>query len=284
LDCEFKNITASIGHITYCFDKNSEPNISNINEFKKSKGFIATNPTSIKINNDSLNEISLFSGETIPEGIEWNIYDDYNNLISQLSDISNIKLDELILFTLEPSDEYNIEFNGNTQSYCFGSSCVVPPIRVVGNPGKYYITLKIINYGPFNEFENNYLDIPLEIKNCNSSYINQSIHSSRIKSCYLPKCNPGCNTGKCINNDICNCTNTLFTGKHCNEHYKMERMNIVDYLIRIISILLFIIVIILTVLTWKYKNFPLIKGGNKNFYILNFIDILIIIYPISYSI
>jgi len=64
----------------------------------------------------------------------------------------------------------------------------------------------------------------------------------------------------------------------------MERMNIVDYLIRIISILLFIIVIILTVLTWKYKNFPLIKGGNKNFYILNFIDILIIIYPISYSI
>jgi len=74
LDCEFKNITASIGHITYCFDKNSEPNISNINEFKKSKGFIATNPTSIKINNDSLNEISLFSGETIPEGIECKFY------------------------------------------------------------------------------------------------------------------------------------------------------------------------------------------------------------------
>jgi len=69
IDCEFQNNTAIMGYISYSLKKESEPEISNIDELRKEKGAIATNPTKIKLNDDSLYSISILSGEKLPEGI-----------------------------------------------------------------------------------------------------------------------------------------------------------------------------------------------------------------------
>ncbi|OUM68427.1 hypothetical protein PIROE2DRAFT_3875 [Piromyces sp. E2] len=73
-NCTFKDNQANFGSISYSINKLSEPSFSNINELKKIKGAFVTNPSKIKINGDinNNNNISLFSGEFLPENITCN--------------------------------------------------------------------------------------------------------------------------------------------------------------------------------------------------------------------
>ncbi|ORX58414.1 hypothetical protein BCR36DRAFT_277386, partial [Piromyces finnis] len=116
----------------------------------------------------------------------------------------------------------------------------------------------------FSDFENNNIDIQVKIKSCNNAFINQLTDSSRIKSCYQPVCNPSCNHGKCINNNLCKCHDTLYTGKFCNEYYQLERIGILDTIIRIITIILLFIIIMLIFITLKYRKNKNIKSGIFN--------------------
>jgi len=74
MDCEFIDNKAMIGNIAYSYDKKSEPYITNIDELKEIPNNFATNPTSIKFYEDFINGISLYSGQTIPEGISCIFY------------------------------------------------------------------------------------------------------------------------------------------------------------------------------------------------------------------
>jgi len=68
-DCDFKDNKALIGDSIYSLNITSEPNITDIDSLKNIKGFFATNPTRISLNEKSINEISIYSGEKIPSGI-----------------------------------------------------------------------------------------------------------------------------------------------------------------------------------------------------------------------
>ncbi|ORX46589.1 hypothetical protein BCR36DRAFT_296896, partial [Piromyces finnis] len=85
---------------------------------------------------------------------------------------------------------------------------------------------------------------------------------------YIPRCEPSCNSGICVNDNICNCDNTLKTGKTCNDFYKLKRVKTYDIIIRIISSILIINSIIVIMKIYIYKNDEVIKGGGKNFLIL----------------
>lgn len=68
-NCKFINNHALIGDILYSLTKDSGPVISNIDEIKDIKGLLATNPTYIKLDDDSFKNLTIISGEKIPNGI-----------------------------------------------------------------------------------------------------------------------------------------------------------------------------------------------------------------------
>jgi len=71
-----------------------------------------------------------------------------------------------------------------------------------------------------------------------------------------------CNTGKCININLCNCNGTLYTGSNCNELFKLERIGILDNSVRVIVSILLLSTLIIIFSTLYYRKEPLIKGGN----------------------
>ncbi|ORX53772.1 hypothetical protein BCR36DRAFT_348666 [Piromyces finnis] len=73
VNCTFYNNNALLGKIVYSYDLKSEPNITNIEVLKSIKGNFATNPTKLILNNELDEEISIYSGEMLPEGISGNI-------------------------------------------------------------------------------------------------------------------------------------------------------------------------------------------------------------------
>ena len=78
---------------------------------------------------------------------------------------------------------------------------------------------------------------------------------------YEPKCEQSCGQGKCININLCNCTDTLYTGRFCNENYKFERKKILDFIISTITVAFLILTVVLIFLTFTYRKNPKIKGG-----------------------
>jgi len=84
---------------------------------------------------------------------------------------------------------------------------------------------------------------------------------------YEPICEPSCSHGKCINTNLCNCTNTFFTGTYCNERFKYERIKWLDDTAKFFSTMFIFLTIMITAMTIIYRNNPLIKGGKrkKNF-------------------
>jgi len=90
----------------------------------------------------------------------------------------------------------------------------------------------------------------------------------------MPTCSISCNNGKCVNDNVCDCSKTTFTGLYCDEHYKVERIKIFDILYRIIAIIITIITILCIFGIYRYKNNPIIKGGKKNKIYILFIFIL----------
>ncbi|ORX87196.1 hypothetical protein BCR32DRAFT_240335 [Anaeromyces robustus] len=275
--CQFLNNKATRGSIVYSLNMNSEPQISNSEELKKIDGAFATNPTKIRLDENTLtSNITIYSGEKIPEGISCKIYDDYDNLINFEDDISDMNLNDIVFFTVEVNDTYNTEIYGQTQNYCWKDSCILPPIAVTGNPGNYLLNFKINTFGKFSSFRYDFPGIPIEIKQCNKSYINQNTYSSTFKSCYKPKCVPVCkNKGLCVNNNVCNCTGTMYTGLYCDEHFKLEKIKELDIIVRFISLILLICCFVIMFYTIKYRNSPIIKGRSIEFLIIILIGSII---------
>ncbi|ORX47569.1 hypothetical protein BCR36DRAFT_92865 [Piromyces finnis] len=273
-NCEFINNKALIGNDIYTLKIDYEPLISNREYLKNIKGSLATNPTKIKLNNDTFNDLLIKSGDKIPEGITCSIYDDYDNKIMFGSDIANVEISEFMFFKLEVNDTYNSALVGQTRSYCWDNFCEFPIVRVVGNPGVYKLKLIINTFGRFTNFDDNTVDIKIKIIPCENNYLYQDIENIKLKSCYKPSCEPSCNTGTCINNNICSCNNTLFTGSYCNEYIKLKRISVIDISIRIISIILIIVTIITIFSTIYLRNNPIIKGGSVDFLIIILIGLI----------
>ncbi|KAL6626029.1 hypothetical protein U3516DRAFT_809530 [Neocallimastix sp. 'constans'] len=214
INCIFFDNNAELGDVIYGFSKKSLPIISNIKKLESMDGAVVTNPTKIRLNSNYINKISINSGDTIPKNISYKIFDDYDNEMIINSDISNIKFEEFIFAGIEINDTYHAILVGQTQTYCWGKNCVFPSVKVIGKPGTYTIKLKIKSFGPYIKFENDSVDIQIEILKCNNSYIYQNIESPIFKTCYIPKCEPSCNTGECINDNVCNCNKTHYTGNY----------------------------------------------------------------------
>ncbi|ORX57940.1 hypothetical protein BCR36DRAFT_277581, partial [Piromyces finnis] len=86
---------------------------------------------------------------------------------------------------------------------------------------------------------------------------------------YLPKCNPQCvNAGKCVNDNLCDCSKTSFTGKTCSEYYKQKRNKITDYLFLFLSYILIALTITVFVGIYFYRKNQIIKAASYDF--LNF--------------
>ncbi|OUM69449.1 hypothetical protein PIROE2DRAFT_2535, partial [Piromyces sp. E2] len=232
-NCEFINNNAFLGDISFCLTKESEPQFSNKDDLRKIKGNFVTNPTEIRISSDSVKSVSLFSGDTLNEKINCNLFDDYGNICKLNSDVSLLTHDELIFFNIGIIDSYKAEVVGQFVSYCWKNNCTFPSIKVVGEPGNYKLGLTLFTFGPFDKFLENSVYVNLTIKPCaeEEGYIHQITEKTKFKSCYFPTCNPGCNSGECININTCNCANTPYTGLYCNEYYIVERNNIIDWIV-----------------------------------------------------
>ena len=80
----------------------------------------------------------------------------------------------------------------------------------------------------------------------------------------MPSCSPPCNSGVCVNNNVCDCRNTAFTGLYCNEYYKLERIRSIDAIIKLISIMIIGISLIFMAGIYLLRTDPKIKSGNNN--------------------
>ncbi|OUM69447.1 hypothetical protein PIROE2DRAFT_2533 [Piromyces sp. E2] len=223
--CHFINNTAKLGSISYSFTKKNEPLFTNINELRNIKGAFATNPTEIRMILGSPDKIFILSGNNINNIIKSKIYDDYGNECIINSDFKTLTYDQLMFFKVEINDTYNTEIIGQTTNFCWENECTFPLLKIVGNPGNYKMKLELKTFGQFNNFKNNFVEINLTIENCNSSYILQNIEHTFLKSCYIPVCDPPCNSGKCVNNNVCNCHDTYYTGLN-NPIIKSVNVNI----------------------------------------------------------
>ncbi|ORX76364.1 hypothetical protein BCR32DRAFT_271328 [Anaeromyces robustus] len=268
---KFINNHALQGSSLYGYSRESLPVVSNLRELESVKGNVATNPTSMRLVNNTYNnhKISLLSGDTLPD-IICELYDDYNNLRTFETDINNAKYDDFALISVEINDTYNTKLLGQVQNYCWSDNCIFPAAKVIGNPGVYSLKFFFETYGPYLKFKKNYIDIQLEIQECDTvDHIYQSVESPILKSCYKPKCVPACNnSGKCINNNVCNCNNTKFTGKYCNEHEQLKRNEIIDMLIDLVTSLLIFSTFLIIIITIFLRDHPNIKGGGTDFLII----------------
>ncbi|ORX46593.1 hypothetical protein BCR36DRAFT_372055 [Piromyces finnis] len=241
-------------NISYSLNINTEALIKNkkklISEFGK-ESFV-TNPMYIKPNNTNTS-LSIFSGNSFSDKISFNLYDDYNNLINMGSIIDDVHLEEIFFFKLELKDQINTKLIGQTTNYCFGTECVLPNFR-----------------GKFSPFKNNEYSIDFTINQCNVNgevYKNNAYRDSPIlKSCFIPKCEPSCINGLCINDNVCNCTNPLFTGNTCSEYYELKRIKSYDIIMRVISSILMIHAIYLIVKVIIYRKHDVIKEGGNIYY------------------
>eukprot|EP00833_Pecoramyces_ruminatium_P009127 jgi/Orpsp1_1/1183159/evm.model.c7180000084140.1 len=267
-ECEFIDCHSQQGKISYSYTIASEPYFSNIDELRKIEGAFYTNPSNIQFTSDSAQSASIYSGDSLDSNIKVQLFDDYGNLCRIYS--YNYFLEQSIFetftfFSLEVDDPYNINIIGAAISYCWEDECKAPNVKVIGNPGNYKLKLKFITYGFFKEFDNNTLDFDITIKDCPSTHVNQALGDNNFKSCYLPVCDPSCNGGKCMNNNLCDCKNATFTGPYCNEYYKLGRLRFIDYPIRVISIILFILVLLIMSGIVLFRNNQLIKGASIDF-------------------
>jgi len=224
--CQFSNNKAKYGSICNAYDIDSEPIISNKDEILKIEGdkAFATNPTNLVIDENTSDNYTILSGNIITDNIRFVLRDDYNKLIETDSNISSIEINDLFFFRIGIDDERNAVLFGQTNGYCWENSCLVPNIRIVGNPGKYNLYLELFTFGKYVQFSKSKASVEINILECDeNSYIYQDRDGVSIKSCYKPSCEPQCVNGKCASDNYCECAGIKRRGKLCEEYYPLER-------------------------------------------------------------
>ncbi|KAL6604396.1 7 transmembrane sweet-taste receptor of 3 GCPR-domain-containing protein [Neocallimastix sp. 'constans'] len=277
-NCEFLNNNSKYGNIAYSLDKNSEPKFifkdsTFLNKLKSEKYSFVTNPTKLMFSENSYIINNILSGDVINKNIIFKIYDDYENKFIFGYDADLLNINELFFFEVKATDmegkTENIALFGQRKSYCWEDSCSINNLKIVGIPGEYLFKLKLLTYGSYSKFYNDEISMKIKILECNETkYIYQFKEHPTIKSCYSPTCHASCNTGECINDNVCDCTKTPFTGLYCDEHYILHRNKYMDYFHRLLAIILIIMDIICMYYTIKYRNNPVVKGGSINFLII----------------
>ncbi|ORX42546.1 hypothetical protein BCR36DRAFT_306632, partial [Piromyces finnis] len=162
------------------------------------------------------------------------------------TDIDSISLDNLIFFNITSNDPSNLALFGPVDGYCWDNACSISELR-----GKYV------------QFNSSIAKIDINISKCVdlSSYIYQDKDNINLKSCYKPLCNPMCSNGKCVNDNICDCSGTNFKGALCDEHYTLKRIKILDYFVFILSIFLILSSIVLIIGVLLFRKNTVIKAG-----------------------
>ncbi|ORX43048.1 hypothetical protein BCR36DRAFT_147567 [Piromyces finnis] len=281
-DCTFFDNSSANGgsNIALSISKACEPYFSNYDELLEiDPNAFMTNPVKLQLTSNSVNSTSILSGENIQDTIQFQIVDDYGNLSKILTQYSyqymeKRTFDDFLFFNIEVNDNLNAAVVGNTKSYCHDDKCEISHVKVVGKPGKYKLRLRLISYGVHYEFENHIGEIDLIINECDTShYLYKDTESIGFKSCYIPECEHSCeNGGKCVNDNICDCSKTGYTGKTCNEYYKLRRHKVFDIFIRILaSFICFILLVLIIVI--KIVNSMQIKKSGKDFLIIILIGI-----------
>eukprot|EP00833_Pecoramyces_ruminatium_P000970 jgi/Orpsp1_1/1175002/evm.model.c7180000052278.1 len=245
-NCVFSDNKSFLSNDNFFFSYSidSEPNVSNSKELKTNSEVFSTNPSKLLLTSDSDTSVVLFSGETISNTIKFKIVNDYNNEydIYNISNYDNVS--DLFYYNIETNDARNVAIIGENLFYCSNDYCSIPPVKIVGNPGNYKIKLIMKYFAGYKTFANNVAEVDLIIKECNlnnTSFVNDIIDDSGFKSCFKPKCDLSCNAGKCVNNNVCSCEGTPYTGLQCNEYYKLKRIIAMDYISRIIGCILIFI-------------------------------------------
>eukprot|EP00833_Pecoramyces_ruminatium_P009566 jgi/Orpsp1_1/1183598/evm.model.c7180000085895.1 len=171
---------------------NSEPKISNKDEILKIEGHRAfsSNPTEL-IADENNKKIDILSGDVFSDDIRFYVIDDYNNVINFETDISDVN--DLFVFEIGTNDEKNIALFGQKNGFCRKDSCIASNIR-----------------GRYAKFKDYIAYFEVNISECNSSYIYQDKDNINLKSCYKPYCELSCSPGVCVNDNVCDCTETNF--------------------------------------------------------------------------
>eukprot|EP00833_Pecoramyces_ruminatium_P009669 jgi/Orpsp1_1/1183701/evm.model.c7180000086344.1 len=198
------------GGISFSYTKLDGPYFTNIDDLLKINSAIVTNPSHIKLTLDSKDSVKILSGESL-------------NNINLINTDPVEKVTDMIFFKAELNDTYNAKLICQSGFYCDIGICTIPSLKIVGNPGNYDLLIKIHNFGNYKYFNDNIINISLKIEDCNNkTYLYQDIENIGLKSCYLPTCNPSCNTGKCININVCDCSKSQYIGFYCNEYYRRK--------------------------------------------------------------
>jgi len=270
-DCIFINNHAKFGNVVYAHSKDALPSFENLDSTD-----ISTTPVDYKMFGNIVEDILILSGDRIPEGIMFKLYDDFGNQIYFSKETSNIQYEDLVLFNVEVNDTYNAKVIGQTKDYCWDEACILPPVNVIGNPGIYTLSLKFKSFGMYPYFAKDSIDIEIEIRKCNErKYLYQAIDDAYLKSCYEPKCEYNCNGGICVNNDLCDCTKVNLKGQFCNEYIKLEKYPILDTFFIVVASVIIVIIIGLIVMTTYFRKHTAIKGSGYEFLIIILIGLII---------
>ncbi|ORX56629.1 hypothetical protein BCR36DRAFT_345958 [Piromyces finnis] len=294
-DCIFENNKALLGNICYSYDilhepffSNSDPS-NNIN-LRSDKNNFVTNPTRLLFDNYNTDDtLEIYSGDRIDQEYSCTIYDDYKNTFKIDSSINELKLDNLIFYEISligvRDKSIRTKVTGSYKGFCINNQCKFKDLRLIANPGEYILQLEIVSFGHYYEFKQNKISLNVIIKECNNNtYINQDKYGVNIKACYLPACEPICmNNGNCVTDNLCDCSNTKFTGKDCTERYKLKRNQFLNISLITISISSIIYTFIIMLFLFYYKNHEIVKAGSYDFLnliliglICNFIYILLL--------
>ncbi|ORX51868.1 hypothetical protein BCR32DRAFT_273587 [Anaeromyces robustus] len=255
-NCFFSDNIAFQGGISYSMNKQCEPNFTNIDELRENDyESFSTNPVKLEFESSLEKCLSVKSGDIIQDIPNFNLIDDYDNKNYIINfEEYDTDLESFIFYSVNVNDTNNAILTGQLTHFCYNEYCSWPSFIITGNPGNYKVQLRLENYGIYKKFDISPLEIDITIEECNKPYIFQDINNIGFKSCYLPECDFSCNTGKCVNTNVCNCEESKYTGKYCNEFYKLERKKSLDTIFRVIAMFLLLITIAIIISIYLLRN------------------------------
>ncbi|OUM63508.1 hypothetical protein PIROE2DRAFT_9925, partial [Piromyces sp. E2] len=230
-------------HIAYSYSKSCEPYFSNIDELRNiGQDVFGTNPTTIQFNSNYDEHLTLTPGSILPK-LTFKLYDDYDHQSNIFKFDPGYNFDKTIYFNVEIDDPSNIALIGQKVSYCYDHECTLPSLK-----------------GIYDAFSN-IIYLNITVNECNSTYHFKDIDNSGYKTCYIPSCTPSCNSGNCVDYNLCDCSKTPYTGLYCNEYYKLKRYNVIDIIIRTTTIVLSALIISSIIGVYYNRKNSIIKSG-----------------------